>query len=305
MPEAQSGPIAAGDGATLPSARALERRRLIFWLLPPVIWFIVFMIVPYGMLLYYSLGSVDYLTFQPGLSLDNFIKVFTAEPYGTIILRSLKMGLLTAVCSTIVAYPLAFFMAFQLKSSTARYMLYIAVILPWWASYLVKAYAWRTILGTNGVLNSTLLNIGVIDEPMTFFLYNQFAMVLTLTYIFTPFAILSIYAQLERIPFSIIEAARDAGASDWEIFRRLILPISVPGILAGAVITFSLGFGDFIAAALVGGSDSVMIASVVINLMGVAFDWPLGSAIGLVIIGMAAVLLSIANYLEHKSSVRL
>ncbi|MEM9498119.1 MAG: ABC transporter permease [Pseudomonadota bacterium] len=297
--------VANAPGQRSPSARTLERQRLMFWLGPPLLWFFVFMIVPYGVLVYYALGSVDYLTFTPGVSGENFLKVATQDPYATVIMRSAKIGLLTALCSSVVAYPLAFYMAFHVSSARARATLYILVMLPWWASYLVKAYAWKTILGTKGILNETLLALGLIDVPMTFFLYNQFSMVLTLTYIFTPFAVLSIYAQLERVPQNVLEAARDMGASDGEIFRKIILPISVPGLLAGGVITFSLGFGDFIAAALVGGSDSVMIASIVINLMGVAYDWPLGSAIGLVIIGLAAALLSAANYLEHKTQVRL
>lgn len=305
----QSIPVVAGPAgrisADLPSARALERRRMLFWLVPPLAWFSVFMLVPYGTLFYYSVGSVDYVTFVPGFSLDNFVKIFSDPPYGTVLLRSLKMGFFTALFSTIVAYPLALFMAFQVRSGLWRYVLYVIVILPWWASYLVKAYAWKTILGTTGILNEFLMGTGITSEPITVFIYNQTAMVLTLTYIFTPFAVLSIYAQLERIPPSLINAAKDAGANDWEIFRLLILPISVPGILAGAVITFSLGFGDFIAAVLVGGADGLMIANVIINLMGTANNWPLGSAIGIVTIFFSLALLTTANYLEHKSSVRI
>ena len=290
---------------TVPSARKLDRRRMMFWLVPPLGWFIIFMLIPYGMLFYYSLGSVDYITFKPGFSLDNFIKVFTTEPYLGVMLKSAKLGLMTAVFSSILAYPVAFCLAFYAKPGRAKNFLYLMVIVPWWASYLVKAYAWKTILGSNGLINQGLMGLGVISEPMTYLLYNEFSVALTLTYIFTPFAILSIYAQLERIPNSIIEGARDLGASGWEIFYKIVLPISVPGILAGAVITFSLAFGDFIAPALVGGPESVMIANIIINLLGRAFDWPLAAAIGLVIIALATILITVANYLEHRLTVRL
>lgn len=288
-----------------PTIRALERRRLLFWLGPPLIWFTAFMIVPYGMMLYYSFGSINYITFTPGFSFDNYIKVFTGDPYATILLRSLKVGIYTGVFSTLVAYPLALFMAFHVRGERAKALMYLVVILPWWASYLIKAYAWRTILGSNGVLNTVLQYLGLIHEPLQIFLFNEFSVVLTLTYIFTPFAVLSIYSALERIPGNILQAGRDMGASDWEIFRRVVFPISVPGIIAGATITFSLGFGDFIAATLVGGSQSVMIAGVVINLMGAAFNWPLGAAIGLVVVGFASLLMAVLHYFEHKTTVRL
>ncbi len=295
----------AGRGqAGARSARRLERRRLLFWLLPPVAWFTVFMLIPYGMLLYTSLGHVDDMRFIPGLSIDNFIRVFTVDPYLGVIIKSARIGVMTAILSAIVAYPLAFYIAFHVRSARAKFLLYLLVIVPWWASYLVKAYAWKTILGSGGILNATLQGIGLTDGPVRLFLYNEFSVVLTLTYIFTPFAVLSIYAQLERIPTSLIEAARNLGADGWTIFRRIILPISVPGIVAGAIITFSLAFGDFVAPVLVGGPDSVMISNVVINLLGVAFDWPMAAAIGVVIIALGLLLISASGWLEEKTQTR-
>jgi len=305
MTDMTSSAYVAGRGqAGARSARRLERRRLLFWLLPPVAWFTVFMLIPYGMLLYTSLGHVDDMRFIPGLSIDNFIRVFTVDPYLGVIFKSARIGVMTAILSAIVAYPLAFYIAFHVRSARAKFLLYLLVIVPWWASYLVKAYAWKTILGSGGILNATLQGIGLTDGPVRLFLYNEFSVVLTLTYIFTPFAVLSIYAQLERIPTSLIEAARNLGADGWTIFRRIILPISVPGIVAGAIITFSLAFGDFVAPVLVGGPDSVMISNVVINLLGVAFDWPMAAAIGVVIIALGLLLISASGWLEEKTQTR-
>ena len=285
--------------------RGSERRQLLLWLVPPLCWFTIFMLVPYAMLFYYSLGSMDYMTFKPGLSTANFVKVFSTQPYLGVLLKSLKIGVITAVGSTIVAYPVAFCLAFHTRSRQAKFFIYLLVIVPWWAAYLVKAYAWKTILGANGIINSVLLSLGLIEKPLTLLLYNQFSVALTLVYIFTPFAILSIYAQLERIPTSMIEAAKDLGASGREIFTRLILPLSLPGVVAGAIITFSLSFGDFIAPALVGGPDAVMISNIVVNLLGVAFDWPMAAAIGIVVIGFGLALISVASHLEHRVAVRI
>ncbi len=289
----------------LPGERASRRRQMLFWLVPPLAWFTVFMIVPYGFLFYYSTGSVDYMTFKPGFSADNFIRLFTTEPYLPVLLKSLKLGLITAVGAAVVGYPLAFCLAFHTRSERNRYLVYLLVIVPWWAAYLVKAYAWKTILGTNGIINQGLAALGLIHEPLTFLIYNQACVALVLIYIFTPFAVLSIYAALERIPTSLIEAAKDLGANAWEIFVRIILPLSLPGVIAGGIITFSLAFGDFVAPALIGGADSVMISNIVINLLGVAFDWPMAAAIGIVVIGLGLTLISVSGYIEERGRVRL
>jgi spermidine/putrescine transport system permease protein len=297
--------LSAGENAkTIRSARRLDRRRMLFWVVPPVAWFTVFMLIPYAMLLYTSLGRVEDMRFIPGLSLHNFIQVFTVDPYLSVIIKSARIGLMTAVLSAIVAYPLSFFLAFHVRSSRLKFLIYLLVIVPWWASYLVKAYAWKTILGSGGILNALLQKAGLTDEPVRIFLYNEFSVVVTLTYIFTPFAVLSIYAQLERIPTSLIEAARNLGAGGWMIFWRIIAPISVPGVVAGGIITFSLAFGDFVAPVLVGGPDSVMISNIVINLLGVAFDWPMAAAIGLVIITLGLLLISASGWLEEKTQIR-
>ena len=244
------------------------------------------------------------MRFIPGLSLRNFIQVFTVDPYLSVIIKSARIGLMTAVLSAIVAYPLSFFLAFHVRSSRLKFLIYLLVIVPWWASYLVKAYAWKTILGSGGILNALLQKAGLTDEPVRIFLYNEFSVVVTLTFIVTPFAVLSLYAQLERIPTSLIEAARNLGAGGWMIFWRIIAPISVPGVVAGGIITFSLAFGDFVAPVLVGGPDSVMISNIVINLLGVAFDWPMAAAIGLVIITLGLLLISASGWLEEKTQIR-
>jgi spermidine/putrescine transport system permease protein len=281
-----------------------ERRQLLIWLLPPLLWFTVFMVIPYCLLFYYSFGSTEYMTFKPGLSFSNLVRVFRAEPYLSVLLKSARIGALAAIGATILAYPVAFCLAFHTRTSRAKFLIYLLIIVPWWAAYLVKAYAWKTILGTNGLLNALLLSLHVIREPLTLFLYNQFSVVLTLIYIFTPFSILSIYAQLERIPTSVLEAASNLGARPLETLVKIIVPLSLPGVIAGAIITFALATGDFIAPALVGGPNAVMISNVVINLLGVAFDWPMAASIGIVVIGVGTALISAAQYLEHRSQAR-
>ena len=150
-----------------------------------------------------------------------------------------------------------------MRSNRLRLFLYTAAIVPLWVSYLLRAYTWKTILGSEGILNSFLMWIGVINEPSTIFLYNQGAMVVTMAYIFTPFMVMPIYASLEKIPRSLIEASKDLGAPRFTTFRKITLPLSMPGILAGFTFTFGLSIGDFISPILVGGPYSNMIANVV------------------------------------------
>ena len=285
-------------------AMGRDRRQLLLWLVPPLLWFAVFMVIPYCLLFYYSLGSTDYMTFKPGFSLANLARVFQTEPYLSVLLKSARIGAMTAIGATILAYPVAFCLAFHTRSARSKFIIYLLVIVPWWAAYLVKAYAWKTILGTSGILNALLLNLHLINEPLTLFLYNPFSVVLTLVYIFTPFSILSIYAQLERIPTSMLEASSNLGATTFETLTKLVIPLSLPGVVAGAIITFALATGDFIAPALVGGPDALMISNVVINLLGVAFDWPMAASIGIVVIGIGTALISVAQYLEHRAQVR-
>jgi spermidine/putrescine transport system permease protein len=282
-----------------------QMRLTAMWLLPPAAWFVVFLLVPYLITAYYSLGHMQSYRYVAGFSLSNYARIFTTAPYSGAIAQSAEIGLLTALFSSLVAYPVAMVMAFRVTGAAARSAMYLLVILPWWASYLVKAYAWKTILGPHGILNSLLLSMHVVESPITILLYNKASVVLTLTYIFTPFAILSIYASLERIPASLLEAAEDLGAGGAEIFWRIILPLSVPGLLAGAVITFALGFGDFVAPALLGGADTLMISTIMINLLGVANDRPLASAIGIIIVILAFLLIGVMGWAERRVTVRI
>ena len=303
--QAKTRRLAAGFPRATFARMSPEMRQKAMWRLPPAAWFVVFLLVPYLITAYYSFGHMQSYRYVPGFSLANYIRIFSTAPYSGAIAQSAVIGLLTAVFSSLAAYPVAMVMAFCITRPAARSAMYVLVILPWWASYLVKAYAWKTILGPHGILNSLLVDLHLIASPMTILLYNQASVVLTLTYIFTPFAILSIYASLERIPASLLEAAEDLGAGGVQIFWRIILPLSVPGLLAGAVITFALGFGDFVAPALLGGADTLMISTIMINLLGVANDRPLASAIDIIIAGLAFLLIGLMDWAERRVTVRL
>jgi spermidine/putrescine transport system permease protein len=183
-------------------------------------------------------------------------------------------------------------------------LLYQLVIVPLWVSYLVRGYAWKTILGSGGVLNGFLQYLHITRAPVSFFLYSPFAVVLMLTHIYTPFVFLPLYASLEHIPRNLIEASHDLGASPRSTFFRIILPLSLPGLLAGATFAFVLSLGDFLAPLLVGGPSSIMIANIVQSLFGTAYDWPLGAAISVCILFLTVTLLFLTERLEKKWAFR-
>lgn len=281
--------------------RLATRRRLsaLAVLAPPLGWALLFMIVPYAIMFAYSFYRKQSFAFVPDLNLDSYLTLLLDPQYSQVLLRTLKIALLVSISALALAYPLAYFLVFKIKSARLRLFLYMAVIVPLWVSYLLRAYTWKTILGSEGVLNSFLIWAGILSEPSSLFIYNQFSMVLTLTYIFIPFMVMPIYTALEKIPRSLIEASGDLGVGPALTFLRVTLPLSVPGILAGATFTFCLTFGDFVAPFLVGGPDGMLVANTIQSQFGIAFNWPLGAALSIVMLAIVIFIISVSDRFER------
>ena len=265
----------------------------------PVAWTTIFMFVPYAILLAYSFYSTDFPKIIPDFQFGNYLKLFQDPQYYQVFLRTLKIASFVTIGAILLAYPLTYFIVFKIKSPRVRMMIYASVIVPLWVSYLLRSYTWKTILGNQGVLNSFLIWTGIISEPSDLFLYNQFAMVLTLTYIFVPFMVMSIFASLEKIPVSLIEASKDLGVGRIRPFLAVTLPLSIPGILAGAAITFGLTMGDFVAPFLVGGPDGALLATTIQAQFGTALNWPLGAAIAMVMMVIILLIITLTDRVER------
>lgn len=250
----------------------------------PLLWAIVFMFIPYAIIFTYSFWLKKYPTFVPAFQFGNYAQIFADPQYYQVLLRTAKIAIYVSVSSLLLAYPFAYFLVFKVRSARVRALLYMAVIAPLWVSYLLRAYTWKTILGSEGVLNSFLLWTGLLREPTDVLLYNQFSMVVTLTYIFIPFMVMPIFTALEKIPKNLVEASGDLGLTPWGTLWKVIWPLSLPGVIAGATFTFCLTFGDFIAPFLVGGPDGVMVANVITSQYGAALNWPLGSALAIIML---------------------
>ncbi len=287
--------------------RLATRRRLasLGVLAPPLLWTAVFMFVPYAIMFAYSFYRTQFPIFIPDFQFGNYLLLFSDPQYYTVLLRTLKIALSVAVASLVMAYPLAYFLVFKIRSARLRTILYMAVIVPLWVSYLLRAYTWKTILGSQGVLNSFLVWTGILAEPTDLLLYNQFSIVLTLTYIFIPFVVMPIYTSLEKIPRNLVEASQDLGVAPLETFLRITLPLSVPGILAGVTFAFCLTFGDFVAPVLVGGPSGTMIASVIQSQFGIALNWPLGAALSIVVLVIVLTIISASDRLERTGRLNL
>jgi spermidine/putrescine transport system permease protein len=270
--------------------------------LPPLLWVGLFLLLPYALMLAHSFWVVRDGLIVHHWNLQNYRTLASNPVYAEVLLRSMRIAASVTLCSLLLGYPLAYYLSFH--AGARREILYQLVIVPLWVSYLVRGYAWKTILGSDGVLNGFLQYLHLTNAPVSFLLYSPFAVILMLTHIYTPFVFLPIYAALEHIPRPVVEASQDLGASPLKTFLRVILPLSLPGLLAGATFAFVLSLGDFLAPLLVGGASGTMIANIVQSLFGAAYDWPLGAAISVCILLITVTLLFLTERLEKRWSFR-
>ena len=267
--------------------------------LPPLLWVAAFLLLPYALMFAYSFWSVSPTQqIVHSWNLASYRHLLTHDVYSQTLLRSAWIAARVMGLSLLLGYPVAYLLSFH--AGRGKNLLYQLLIIPLWVSYLVRAYAWKTILGTDGVLNTSLQYLHLTSHPLQFLLYSPFAVVLTLTHIYTPFAFLPVYAALEHIPRNLVEASQDLGGSRFQTFWRVIFPLSIPGVLAGATFAFVLSFGDFLAPQLLGGPSGIMISNIVVNLFGASYQWPLGAAISFCMLAVVIGLLWLSERLERK-----
>ena len=235
-----------------------------------------------------ALMVVTSLKDQAGLwSLEQYGAVLGRGSYRLLFLRSVLISGLVTVVTVALAYPMAYFVAFHARR---KFIWLVALTIPFWTSYLLRVFAWKIILGFNGVINSGLMRLHLIDQPLDALLYNPFAVVVTLAHAWAAFAILPIYVSLEKIDRSLLEAASDLGDSALRRFLRITLPLSMPGVIGAAVLIFVPTTGDFVTPSLVGGPAGTMIANLIEVQFNAAGNWPLGAALSLVSMAMVAVI---------------
>jgi putative spermidine/putrescine transport system permease protein len=264
-------------------------------LIAPLAWFVLIYLASLVLLLITAFWTIDTFTTQivQAWNLDNFGVIVNDPAYRLIIGRTVGLAALVTVTDAIIAFPFAYFMA-RVASRRTQTLLFAAVLLPLWASYLARVYSWILILNHSGLLNWSLQSIGL---PPANIGYTYVAMWIVFSYIWLPFMIIPTYAALERVPESLLEAAADLGAPRWRAVRDVVLPLAIPGVVAGSIFTFSLTLGDYITPILVGGAGSTFIGNVVYSSVGVANNVPFAAALATVPVAIMAVYLLIARRL--------
>ncbi|TMC92993.1 MAG: ABC transporter permease [Chloroflexi bacterium] len=258
-------------------------------LIPPLGWFVLIYIASLALLLITAFWTIDPFTTKivQDWNLDNFRVIGTDPAYRLIIGRTLLMAGLVTITDAVIAFPFAYYMA-RVASRRLQTLLFAAVLLPLWASYLARVYAWILILNHTGVLNWSLQSIGL---PPANIGYTNVAMWVVFSYIWLPFMIIPTYAALERVPDSLIEASADLGARGWRTLLDVVVPLALPGVIAGSIFTFSLTLGDYITPILVGGASSSFIGNVVFSNVGIANNIPFAAALAMVPVAIMALYL--------------
>jgi putative spermidine/putrescine transport system permease protein len=267
--------------------------KAVLLLAPPLLAFGIVYLASLVALFVSSFWSVNPFTteIERIWNVDNYRTIFESSAYRAIALRTIGIAAAVTLTDALLAFPFAYFMA-RVAKPRSRAVLFVMVLLPLWSSYLVRVYIWRLILNENGVLNWTLRKVGLPDAHLA---YSNYAVWLTFSYVWLPFMILPVYGALERIPESLVEASRDLGAKAFPTFRRVILPLALPGVVAGSIFTFSLTLGDYVTPLLAGGASSQFIGNVVYGSVGIANNVPFAAAFAAVPLAVMAVYLLIAR----------
>lgn len=279
--------------------RRSESAQGLFLISPTLGFALLLLAVPLIMVVALSFWTQDYLTLDRTFTTANYQTAWTEPMYQYLMARSLKISIFVTAVTVLVAYPVAYFISFHVAPKRKAMWIFLITI-PFWTSYLMRIFLWKVILGYNGVINGTLTGFGIIDEPLSFILYNQNAVVITLAHAWIPFAILPIFVALERVDRSLIEAAEDLGDSGLRRFFRVTLPLSMPGVIAATIIVFIPTIGDYVTPRLVGGPNGLMISNMIELQFKKANNAPLGAALAISAMGIVTFFALVFLWMNRK-----
>ena len=269
---------------------------------PPTLWLVVFFLVPVGISAAYSVGALSFFPGEAALSLDGWRDFLDGSAYLSLFWKSVKIALIVSVASILLAYPVAYYIA--LCAPKRKYVLLLLIIAPYFVSYFLRILAMKVILGDQGVINSFAYWTGLRpqDEPIPGLLYSQTTVVITLVFVFVPLVALPIFVSLENLDRRLLEAATDLGASRFTAFRRVTLPLSLPGVMAAFVFVFVPTLGEYFTPLLVGGTDGFLFGNSIADLYGPSLDWQTGSVLSLFLLAVIAVLMVMfARFISLRS----
>ena len=271
---------------------ALSGRGALF-VLPSMLWLLVFAILPVIFLVCLSLWTAAIFGIEQTWTLANYRTIVSDAVYASILLKTLRIAAFATLMSLVFSYPLAMFLV-SLKGRTRSAFL-LLMFLPFWSSYVVRSFMWLPVLGRTGLINQILLALGVVNEPVEWLLFNEGAVYVGLIYVYTLFMVLPIFLSLDRIEPSVIEAARDLGGRPHQVFLRVIWPLSLPGVWSGCVMVFLISVGAYVTPQLLGGTSGTMIGNVIAGQFLNTNNWPLGAALSIALIALVALLFAIVG----------
>ena len=274
-------------------------RRGLLLVSPPFFATLVLLAGPLGAIILFSFWTQDYLTLNTDFTIKNYVEAAQDPIYGLLLGRSLLVAGAVTLLTVITAFPVAYFISFHVKPSRKSLWLFLITI-PFWTSYLIRVFLWKVVLGFNGVINSGLIELGIIDAPITFILYNLNAVIITLAHAFAPFAILPIFVALEKIDRSLLEASRDLGETRVATFFRVTLPLAMPGVVAATLIVFIPVIGDYITPRLVGGAGGLMIANMIQTQFLKLNNAPMGAALAVISMISVTVIATLFVWLNRR-----
>lgn len=258
-----------------------ENGRGLLMVSPPFLYALIMMAVPLAAIFMFSFWTQNFMDVDTTFTLNNYRKIIEEPIYAALLKRSLFVSGSVTLVTVLLAFPVAYFVSFHVRPDRKSLWLFLITI-PFWTSYLIRVFLWKVILGYNGVINTGLMNLGIIDEPLTFILYNVNAVIITLAHAFAPFAILPIFVGLEKIDRSLLEASQDLGESKFMTFIRVTLPLSMPGLVGAVLIVFIPTIGDYVTPELMGGAGGKLIANMIQTQFLALNNAPLGAALAIV-----------------------
>ncbi|PFG63723.1 putative spermidine/putrescine transport system permease protein [Thioclava sp. ES.031] len=278
-------PVSGTDASAVSPAvmrETKDRRRAFLLLTPGVLWMLLFMLLPLGMVIYVSFWTQTTFAVKPELTTASWERFLSSSTYLTAIGTTLRVWVIVLLATLIVGYPVALFIGLFVKNRTLQTALLVACVIPFWTSFLIRVIAWRPMLGTEGAINIILMKLGIISEPLSFLLFSEFSVIVGMTQIYCVFMVGPITFMIARIDESVIEAARDLGASFGTIFRRIVLPLSLPGVIVGTIFVSVMVLGEFATAASLSGRKVNLLGNIIVSQVG-SLKWAFAAVAGVVL----------------------
>jgi putative spermidine/putrescine transport system permease protein len=287
---------AAGDAVSRPGGRAATRRRArrsTRWLLAPgVLWMLLFLVVPLAMIIYVSFWTQTTFTIEPTLTSGSWEAFFSSDTYVASLVTTLRIWIIVLVATLLVGYPAGLYIGLFVRNKTLQTVLLVICVIPFWTSFLIRVLAWRPMLGQEGAINIILRGLGIIDAPLEELLFTELSVLIGMTQIYVVFMVGPIAFMLSRIDESVIEAARDLGAGWWHIFRTVVLPLSMPGVVVGAIFVSVMVLGEFATSAALSGKKVNLLGNIIVTQTG-SLKWAFASVVGVVLTAVMGIIVTV------------